>query len=134
MGFTKSGTNNSFLPKNIYFSIFMAAILDLPSWIHHLGSAILDPPSWICHLGSAILDPPSWICHLGSTILTPSLTYPTGSNYAKWFQTKHKGGHVTASYATLSMGDCLRETPFAAIQLCLSTTTILLFHRLPIYN
>ena len=46
----------------------------------------------------------------------------------QWFQTKHKGGHATASYASLSMGISLRETPFAAIQLCLSTTTILLFH------
>ena len=32
------------------------------------------------------------------------------------------------------MGACLRETPFAAIQLCLSTTKILLFHSKPIYN
>ena len=61
----------------------------------------------------------------------PHLTYWL---YAKWFQTKHTGGHATASYASLSMGDYLRETSFAAIQLCLSTTTNLLFHRKPIYN
>ena len=40
-----------------------------------------------------------------------------------------KGGHASVSYASLSMGNCLREILFAAIQLCLSTTTILLLHR-----
>ena len=35
-----------------YKYILVAAILDPPSWIRHLGSTILN---------SAILDPPSWI-------------------------------------------------------------------------
>ena len=40
--------------------------------------------------------------------------------YAKWFQTRPRGGHAIASYASLSMGDYLRETPYAVI-LSLST-------------
>ena len=46
---------------------------------------------------------------------TPSLLALT-----KWFQTRPRGGHAIASYASLSMGDYLRETPSAVI-LSLST-------------
>ena len=68
----KAKNLDSFIKLNIFVAAifkFVAAILDLPSWIRHLGFAILDPPSWIRHLGSAILDLPSWIHHLGSNIL-----------------------------------------------------------------
>ena len=52
--------------------------------------------------------------------------------YARWYQTRHKGGHATASYASLSMGPCAEKHPLLSFYMSFHHK-ILLFHRKQFY-
>ena len=56
------------------------------------------------------------------TLALNALPPPSPNLLSISVQSGFKAGNATASYYTLSMVDCLREAPFAAIQLCLYTT------------
>ena len=68
-----------------------------------------------------LYGPTLWLVHYPTHNPTP-LPHLAYWLYAKWFLTKHKGGHAIASYVCLSMGICLKQTPFAALILSPSTT------------
>ena len=64
--------------------------------------------------------------HLSSTLITYWF-------YARWYQTRHKGGHATAFYASLSVGPSSEKHPLLSFDMSFNHK-ILLFHRKQFYS